>query len=285
MEENITKAPKPNRLDAAYHALKIVLGAVGQVAGIAVGAPVSVPASDFLAALLDAPINKRRDEWVQMIAARIVELEEKVSGFNIETLQENEKFVSAILQASSIASRTHRREKLEALANAVMRTAVPDSNDDDTAHMFMHLVDRVTLSHMVLLSYFNDNFRWSEERNAPGYHIEDGWITNFDEAFPDFKGNRFVFYAIIQDLINLTLLREKPDDSYRIDRLLPSAPGAEPSSVKRERRAAYKEDLKRRNLIDIFNTEITELGKAFLQFISDPRSEGVGDFPNKADRA
>lgn len=277
MEEDITKAPKANRLDAAYHALKIALGVMEQAAGFAVGLPISVPASEFLAALLDAPISKRRDEWVRMLAARIVELEERLGTFSIEDLQRNEKFISAVLQASSIAARTHHREKLEALANGVIRTAAPDSGDDDTSHLFMHLVDRLTLSHMVLLSYFNDQFGWREERDAPGYHIEDGWITNFDEAFPDFKGRRFVFYAVIQDLINLALLREKPDDSYRIDRLLPSMPGAEPSSVKRERRAAYKEDLKRRNLIDIPGTEITELGKAFLHYISNSKSEDAGE--------
>jgi hypothetical protein len=303
MEEDITKAPKASRLDAAYHAVKIVLGAAGQVAGLALGVPVSVPVSDFLAALLDPPVSKRKDDWVRLIAERLVALEGKAGGLNLEDLQRNERFVSAVLQATNIAMRTHQREKLEALANAVMRTAAPSpaenaassgaptahgSSDaasakleDAISHMFMHLVDRVTPSHMSLLSYFDHSFKWREARDADGVHMEDGWITNFDEAFPDFKGKRYVFYAVIQDLLNLALLREKPDDSYRLDRLLPPMPGAEPSSVKRERMAAYREDLKRRNLIDIMDIEVTQLGEAFLHFISDPRKDaGSSDTPH-----
>src|SRR4051812_13733877 len=109
MEEDITKAPKASRLDAAYHAVKIVLGAAGQVVGLALGAPVSVPVSDFLAALLDPPVSKRKDDWVRLIAERLVALEEKAGGLNLEDLQRNERFVSAVLQATNIAMRTHHR--------------------------------------------------------------------------------------------------------------------------------------------------------------------------------
>jgi hypothetical protein len=302
MEEDITKAPKASRLDAAYHAVKIVLGAAGQVAGVALGVPVSVPASDFLAALLDPPVSKQKDDWVRLIAERLVVLEEKAGELNLEDLQRNERFVSAVLQATNIAMRTHHREKLEALANAVMRMAAPaaaggespsesaetessepsassssSSAEEATSHIFMHLVDRLTPAHMSLLSYVRDEGRWMESRGADGAHVEDGWVVNFDEAFPEFKGKRFVFYAVIQDLLNLGLLREKPDESYRLDSLLGSAYGAEPSDVKRERAAARREDMKRRNLIEFWNLEVTGLGKAFLNYLSDPLKGGEGD--------
>lgn len=267
MDEEITKAPKANKWDAAYHALKIILGMTGQLAGAVAGVPVSAPASEFMSALFDEPVKKRRTRWVEMMALRIVEMEAQLKELKIENLPNNEKFVSALLQASNIAARTHQKEKLEALANAVMETAIPSSVDDDIQLMFIQLVDRLTPSHLALLDYFNDKFGWSEKRNSPGFTMEGGWITNFDEAFPDFKGKRTAFYWTILDLINLALLREKPDDSYRIARILPPAPGAKSSIEKREDRAAYREDLKKRNLIDIFEIEVTELGKAFLGFI------------------
>jgi hypothetical protein len=280
MEEDITKPPKGNRWDVAYHALKIALGVVGQAPGVALGVPVSVPASDFLAAILDAPVNRRRDAWVRKIATRIVELEAKVGGFDVNNLQENETFVSAFLHASGIAARTHHEEKLEALANAVMRAATSESADEDISQMYLYLVDRLTPSHIVLLSYFNDHFRWMEARDTPGAHIENGWITNFDEAIPDFKGRRFHFYAVIQDLINLGLLREKPDDSYRTESMLGPGFGDESPSEKRERRGAYKEDLKSRNLINIWEIEVTVLGKAFLDYISNPQQEDGNGAPH-----
>lgn len=268
MDEEVTKAPKANKWDAAYHALKIMLGMAGQLAGVITGVPVSVPASEFMSALFDEPVKKRRDRWVELMALRIVELEARLKELKIEDLPNNEKFVSALLHASNIAARTHQKEKLEALANAVMRTATPSSVDDDVQIMFLQLVDRLTPYHLILLDYFNDRFGWSEKRNSPGLFMEGGWITNFDEAFPDFKGRRDAFYWTIQDLINLGLLREKPDDSYRIDRMLPPAFGAKSSTEKREESAAYREHLKERNLIDIFEIKVTGPGKAFLEFIS-----------------
>lgn len=74
MEEGITKTLKANRLDAAYQAVKIMLGAAGQVVDLALSVTVSVPASDFFAALLDPPISKRKDQWVRLIAERLVAL-------------------------------------------------------------------------------------------------------------------------------------------------------------------------------------------------------------------
>jgi hypothetical protein len=45
--------------------------------------------------------------------------------------------------------------------------------------------------------------------------------------------------------------------------------------VKRERAAARREDMKRRNLIEFWNLEVTGLGRAFLDYISDPQEEGA----------
>jgi hypothetical protein len=51
-----------------------MLGAAGQMVDLALSVTVSVPASDFFAALLDTPISKRKDEWVRLIAERLVAL-------------------------------------------------------------------------------------------------------------------------------------------------------------------------------------------------------------------
>jgi hypothetical protein len=106
-----------------------------------------------------------------------------------------------------------------------------------------------------------------------------GWIDNFDEYFPEFAGKRYAFYCTIQDLINLALLREKPDDSYRLEKLLPRQPWVKSASEEREERAAYKEDLKLRNIIDISDIEMTELGKGFREFITNPIESNSANNP------
>src|SRR5262249_26486479 len=120
------------------------------------------------------------------------------------------------------------------------------------------------------LKYFDDRYSWMKDRDAQGVFIKDGWIENFNESFPDFAGKRFAFYWTIRDLINLEFVREKPDNSYNFERLLGRAPDAESASARWQQKAVRKEDLRSRNLIALMDLEITDFGKAFLEFITDP---------------
>jgi len=72
-------------------------------------------AEEFLRLVLVPPMGKRRDEWLQSMYDRLKELERHMAGFRVEALVTNEAFISAVLQASQAAIRTHERQKLEAL--------------------------------------------------------------------------------------------------------------------------------------------------------------------------
>lgn len=145
----------------------------------------------------------------------------------------------------------------------------------------LQLVDRVTPSHISLLKYFDNKFAWTEERNAEGVHIVDGWIENFDESFPDFKGKRYAFYWTVQDLINLALVKERPDDIHNTSQPLKfrydndketyvSITREEEIQRKMMEKVLRESNLKSRNLIDIWGVELTTLGKAFIDFIASP---------------
>ncbi len=274
IEDDITKAPKPNAWDAAHQVVKIALSAVSGLASLgailATGVPISVPLADFWTTFVPAPLAKRMVEWMELLARKIVEVKSKVENFNIEDLSNNDSFISAAQQATSIALRNHKKEKLEALANAVINIALSNSVQEDMKFMLLHLVDRVTPSHISILKYFDNPFEWMKERNAEGMYMKDGWIENFDEAFPDFKGNRYALYWTVEDLSNVGLLREKVDSYYTTHQLLPSQPFGESAEEQLERKLIYQEKLRARNLIDITDIEITMLGQSFLQFISNP---------------
>jgi ABC-type Fe3+-hydroxamate transport system substrate-binding protein len=51
-------------------------------------------------------LEKRRDKWLEDLAASINQLQERVKGFKIEELGKSDVFVSAVLQASQIALRS-----------------------------------------------------------------------------------------------------------------------------------------------------------------------------------
>lgn len=76
----------------------------------------------------------------------------------------NERFVSAVLQASPIAVKTHQTEKRRALRNAVLNVAKGPSIGDDKEAFFLRLVDAFTVTHLELLSLFKNRAAFSLQR-------------------------------------------------------------------------------------------------------------------------
>lgn len=55
------------------------------------------------------------------VGEKLRELEER--GLDLSTLQGNERFITAVMQASAAAIRTHQQAKLDALRNAIVNIA------------------------------------------------------------------------------------------------------------------------------------------------------------------
>jgi hypothetical protein len=81
-------------------------------------------------------------------------MEGKIDGFRFDDLGKNEQFVSATLQATQAALRTHQSEKLAALQNAVVNAAVGKAPSDDLQLVFLSLVDSFTPTHLKILHLF-----------------------------------------------------------------------------------------------------------------------------------
>ncbi len=77
-----------------------------------------------------------------------------MEGFRLEDLSKNEQFVSATLQATQVALRTHSKEKLEALKSAALNVALGKEVREDLHTIFLGLVDRFAPSHITLLRPF-----------------------------------------------------------------------------------------------------------------------------------
>jgi hypothetical protein len=105
-------------------------------------------------ALLGPPVAQRRDDWLEDLARRLRDLEGKIDGFRFDDLGKNEQFVSATLQATQAALRTHQSEKLAALRNAVMNVAVGKAPLEDLQLVFLNLVDSFTPAHLKILDFF-----------------------------------------------------------------------------------------------------------------------------------
>jgi len=75
-------------------------------------------------------------------------------GIKLETLQNNELFITIIAQTTSAAVRNHQQEKMEALSNAIMNSALNPNMEEDLQLMFVRFVEELTPPHLRLLRFF-----------------------------------------------------------------------------------------------------------------------------------
>lgn len=120
-------------------------------AGIS-GIPVAGGPVVELMNILGSPVEQRRLAWLTTLGEDLSRLKERVADLTDQRLSENAAFVSAALQATQMAGRTHKKEKLEALRNAVLNVAAGSVPEDDIQAMFLDAVDSLTATHVLFLS-------------------------------------------------------------------------------------------------------------------------------------
>jgi len=145
-KHKVRPVPKETRADDIHRTARALVSAVPVVGG---------PASELFDRLLAPPIRRRRDAWLSELAEQVASLQQ-AGHVSMADLQRDEEFISTVMQASMVAIRNHRQEKLDALRNAVLNTAMGRAPDDTKREMFLALVDRFTTWHMGILRALHD---------------------------------------------------------------------------------------------------------------------------------
>lgn len=177
--------------DAAHAGVKAALSIVPVIGG---------PLAELFTFVVEEPIGKRRDAWIAEIAGRLEDLRSQRGDDFIERLRENPRFTTALLQASQIAVRNHQREKIEALANAVLNTALGMPPDETEESIMLNLIDRLTPTHIALLKLFQNprNNLAVVERMQ---HIMTGGLTQvIVAAYPELNGRNELTSLMWRDL-------------------------------------------------------------------------------------
>lgn len=156
MEKKINRdyVNTPRKEDVAYETASSVTSMVPGCGGI-------------FKFIFENPAMKRRDDWIESLEKRIKDLEEKHS-LNIEDLQTNEQFISAVFYASSTAIKTHSKSKCTALLNAITNIAIGIDLDKNKQDIFLNLIDEFTELHISVLNFFynpEDILKELETRN------------------------------------------------------------------------------------------------------------------------
>lgn len=209
-------------------------------AGLSTAPFLGGPLAEFFSIVIAPPLEQRRDAWMVEIYSRLKQLEEKVEGFRIENLAQNEVFVSTLFSATQVAMRTHQAEKLAALRNAVINSAIRPSFDENLQLMFLNLVDRYTRWHLIILHFLDDPREYGK-RNSISYPSWSmgGTASVLEFAIPELKGRRKFYDQIVKELYSDGLLNS---DTFLHTTMTDQG---------------------------MFASRTTEMGKQFLEFISE----------------
>lgn len=174
--------PKASGKDVAHAAGRAALSAIPIAGGAAV---------EIFQHLIQPPLERRRIEWMDSVGERLTELEEV--GIRLESLSENEQFVSAVMSASQVAIRTHQSEKLEALRNAVENVARGQAPDEALQHMFFGFVDTLVPLQIQMLKLFQ------APPTMEGITMG-GLSTVLERNIPSLRGHRDIYDQFWRDL-------------------------------------------------------------------------------------
>lgn len=188
-DEKKYKVPEALAADVGHALLK---------AGISKLPLVGAPAAELFRLIVSPPLEKRRSEWMQSVGDALRKLEEKMD-IVLEELQNNDKFIDAAMDATQIALRTSEKEKLEALQNALLNAALPNSPEEEIQKMFFSFIDLFTVFHIKILELFRN-----PSSDKYGIYFKD--ITSgplrlvLEKAFPNLKGKKSFYDQIWKDL-------------------------------------------------------------------------------------
>jgi hypothetical protein len=174
--------PKASGKDIAHAAGRAVLSAIPFAGGAAV---------EVFQHVIQPPLEKRRIEWMNDVGERLNKLEDE--GVKLESLSDNEQFVSAVMSASQVAIRTHQAEKLEALRNAVENVARGQAPDEALQHLFFGFVDTLVPLQIQMLKLFQ----------APPLMdgISMGGLSLvLERSIPSLRGHRDIYDQFWRDL-------------------------------------------------------------------------------------
>jgi hypothetical protein len=79
--------------------------------------------------VLNWRLEERREQWFTQLAEGVEELREQVEGISLDALVGDERFTDAVVSATRTVEHTCQAEKISALRNAVLNSAVPGAPD------------------------------------------------------------------------------------------------------------------------------------------------------------
>lgn len=228
---NEREMPRKSAGDVANALVKAVISAIPYA---------GAPAAEIFALIVTPPYERRRNEWIQSVGDGLKELTEKIEGFKLEELSQNETFITTVTHASQAAIRNHQKEKLDALRNAVLNAALPNPPQEDLQLMFLNFIDSFTPWHLAILKFFENPKEWGQKHRITYQSYYAGSPSDIlEKSFTALSGKRDLYDLFVKDLFSRGLMNTES---------LHTTMGES----------------------GIFASRTTDMGKQFLKFITSP---------------
>jgi hypothetical protein len=172
---------------------------------------VPVVGAAFAVALVTAlnwKLSERRDDWLEDLAGKVEDLRGRLDGFSVEALAESPLFVDAVVTAARTVEHTHQQEKLDALLNAVLNSALPGAPDADMQAILLGLVDRLTASHLRFLTMWDDPPTWFASRGLtpPQAGTMASRTQTVEDGLPEMRDRKDFYLHIAYELNSAGLM-------------------------------------------------------------------------------
>ena len=125
---------KPTKGDALHSGIKAALSSVPFGGGAISG---------LFSLGVKSPLEKRRDNFIISLDERVLKLEEKGLLYSKHLILDDD-FIDVAAHALPIAVRNSSPEKLNALRNVVINTALKIDIDSDSKFMYLNFIDELT---------------------------------------------------------------------------------------------------------------------------------------------
>lgn len=188
MPDERLKPPLPSKGDAAHAVTRAGLSAIPAVGGAAV---------ELFQHVVQPPLERRRNAWMEAVGQKLVELEER--GVDIDALRNDERFISTVMHASQLALRTHQNEKLTSLRNVITNAARGQSPDEALEHLFLDFIDSLSDLHIRILRLF--------QAPTPPPNMGMGGLSSvLEHNMPELRGHRDLYDQFWRDLYSRGLV-------------------------------------------------------------------------------
>ncbi len=219
------------------------------------------------------PLMLRLQDFLENLVQELKELESQINTVDFT----KPELISAYVEARKLALQEHKQEKLEALKNIVLNSALPNL-DDELPSKFLHWIDDFTSRHLVLIKLLDQ--------------LEESTLEEFSQTLKDLEDNKYLYNLALKDLNAKGLIKlrdrypvmeeEKSPEVMQYDALIKANSHlygiATKQRATRDKRfelfvEKYDEDMD--SILESLKygwqkNKTTKLGKKFLEFIKSP---------------